>query len=163
MNLIIYAIWLIFLVSMGVYIFWKRQDWYLFLIPLFIITAMYIGLSFISIWLSNIFAVIVIGYIIYGFTNKRARKLRRDIAREKEILKKEYKKELVDNQLTFKDFSLPSGKKIDYIDFREKRIYFLKPYSNNCNKQYKKTMSQYIAELEKVYGGIWTYYIDTFD
>ncbi len=124
MNLIIYAIWLIFLVSMGLYIFWKRQDWYLFLIPLFIITAIYIGLSFISIWLSNIFAVIVIGYIIYGFTNKRARKLRRDIAREKEILKKEYKKELVDNQLTFKDFSLPSGKKIDYIDFREKEFIF---------------------------------------
>ena len=124
---------------------------------------MYIGLSFVSTWLSDIFCVIIISYIIYEFTNKRARKIRRDIAKEKEALKKEYKKELVDNHLTFKDFTLPSGKKIDYIDFSEKKVYFLKPYSNYCNKRYEKAMRKYIIELEKVYGGIWTYYIDTYN
>ena len=40
---------------------------------------------------------------------------------------KEYKASEVDNITKFKEYTLPSGKRVDYIDFETKTVYELKP------------------------------------
>ncbi len=65
---------------------------------------------------------------------------------------KAYKSKLVDNINVFKEFKLPSGKRIDYIDFKTKTIYELKPYNLNGIKSGTKQLAGYLKEVEKEYG-----------
>ena len=110
----------------------------MFLFPLFISIMICGLLTLISEMLSIIFSFIVTGYIIYSITNKRARKIRNEIKKEREKIFIEYKKEYVDDQEKFKNFSLPSGKNVEYIDFNTKTFFILRPYAENVNKKYEK-------------------------
>ena len=66
-------------VPMILYIIWKRGDWYLFLFPLFISILICRLLATISDVLSIVFSIIVLGYGIYNFTNKKARQISNEI------------------------------------------------------------------------------------
>ena len=74
----------------------------------------------------------------------------------------EYKSGDVDNISKFKEFVLPSKKRVDFIDFETKTVYELKPYNprqiNNGNKQLKN----YIEELNRIYGPGWKGILDTY-
>ena len=74
----------------------------------------------------------------------------------------EYKADCVDNITKFKEFTLPSGKRVDYIDFGSKTVYELKPYNPkqiNCGN---KQLQNYVKEIETVYGPGWTSILDTY-
>lgn len=162
MIISIIMICVLFSVPMCIYFILKRHDWYLFLFPMILLSGISILLSILWSGLSIAFSVFVYIYIIYGFTNKRARNIYRDAKRRKKQMYKDYKENLVDNQTTFKDYILPNGKKVDYIDFNTKTFYLLRPYTENIEKKYKKQINKYVLELEKAYGGNWSYIIDTY-
>lgn len=52
---------------------------------------------------------------------------------------KEYKAGDVDYITKFKEYNLPSGKRVDFIDFENKTVYELKPY-NPRQKKWNKTI-----------------------
>lgn len=162
MVISIIIIWIIFLVFMCIYIILKHQDWYLFLFPMFLLSGICYILSLLSDILSVVFSIGIAGYFVYNLTNKEARKINNEIKQEREKVYQEYKKEEVNNQFTFKNYTLTSGKKVDYIDFNSKTFYLLRPYTENVEKKYKKEVKKYLIELEKVYGGDWNYIIDTY-
>lgn len=149
-------------VPMILYIIWKRGDWYLFLFPLFISILICRLLATISDVLSIGFSIIVLSYGIYNFTNKKARQISYEIRKEREKKHAEYKKEYVDNQVTFKDYLLPSGNKVEYIDFNTKTFYILRPYAENINKKYDREIQKYLKELTDEYGEEWSCVIDTY-
>ena len=144
------------------YIIWKRGDWYLFLFPLFISILICRLLATISYVLSIVFSIMVVGYSIYNFTNKKAMQISNEIRKEREKKYAEYKKEDVDNQVTFKDYLLPSGNKVEYIDFNTKTFYILRPYAENINKKYDREIQKYLKELTDEYGEEWSCVIDTY-
>ena len=156
---IIVFVWCI---PMIFYIIWKRGDWYLFLFPMLISILICRLLALISDMLSIIFSIIVVSYSIYNLTNKKAMKIHNEIRKEREEIYAKYKKEEVDNQVTFKDYLLPSGNKVEYIDFNTKTFYILRPYAENINKKYDKEIKKYMKELTDVYGVGWSYVIDTY-
>lgn len=75
---------------------------------------------------------------------------------------KAYKADVVDNITKFKEFRLPSGKRIDFIDFETKTIYELKPYNPNGIKTGLKQLEVYLKEVESIYGGGWKTILDTY-
>lgn len=75
---------------------------------------------------------------------------------------KEYKLNLVDGKKTFKEYRLPSGKRIDYIDFRTKTIYELKPYNPTQIKLGTKQLQNYLEEVESFAGKGWKNVLDTY-
>lgn len=152
----------VWIIPMVLYIIWKRGDWYLFLFPMIISFVISSVLALISNVLSIIFAIMVAIYCIYNLTNKKAKCIRREIKLEREALYKDYRKDEADNQVKFKNYILPSGKKIEYIDFKTKTFYILRPYVKNYPQKYKRQIQKYLNELEELYGNGWSYDIDTF-
>lgn len=75
---------------------------------------------------------------------------------------KEYKASDVDNITKFKEYTLPSGKRVDFIDFENKTIYELKPYNPRQIKNGTKQLENYLKEIEDVYGDGWTTVLDTY-
>ena len=75
---------------------------------------------------------------------------------------KEYKAGDVDNITRFKEYVLPSGKRVDYIDFETKTIYELKPHNPNQIRNGKKQLQSYLKEIESVFGDDWTSVLDTY-
>ena len=75
---------------------------------------------------------------------------------------KAYKTDITDNITKFKEFRLPSGKRIDYIDFETKTIYELKPYNPNGIKSGIKQLDGYLKEVESIYGGGGKTVLDTY-
>lgn len=153
---------LVWCIPMVLYIVWKRGDWYLFLFPMILSFVICVVLTVISDVLSIGFAIMVVIYSIYSLTNKNARRIRNEVKKERECIYEEYKKEEVDNQVTFKNYILPSGNKVEYIDFNTKTIYILRPYVEDIDKKYKRQIQKYLNELEEVYGGNWKCFIDTY-
>jgi RHS repeat-associated protein len=73
-----------------------------------------------------------------------------------------YKASDVVKGIKIKEFRLPSGKRIDFIDFENKIIYELKP---NNERQIKTGLNQvegYLNEVESIYGDGWRAVIDTY-
>lgn len=153
---------LIWCIPMILYIIRRRVDWYLFLFPLFGSLLFVAILDYISEVLSTSFSIVVLIYIIYKLTNKEAREINNKIKREREEIYKEYKKDIADNQVTFKNYVLPSGKKVEFIDFNTKTFYLLRPYAEDVDKKYKKEIHKYIRELKAVYGEEWNCVIDIY-
>ena len=83
---------------------------------------------------------------------------------------KEYKQDLVNPGVLEKEFRLPSGKKIDAIDFENKIIYELKPNNERAKKRGQKQAEAYKREVESMkaengdsqYGTGWTVVIETY-
>lgn len=153
---------LVWCVPMILYIIWKRGDWYLLLFLLFLSLLICIVLALISDMLSIGFAIIVAVYWLYNLTNKKAKRISKEIKKEREEVYKEYKENEVDNQATFKDYLLPSGDIVEYIDFNTKTFYILRPYDEKIEKKYEKQIQKYLNELRDIYGGEWSYVIDTY-
>lgn len=162
MMIALISLVIIWLIPMIVYIIWKRGDWYLFLFPLFISILICMGLSMISDTLSISFVIIVVIYFVYNLTNKKARRINCQIKKQRDEIYKEYKKNEVDNQAKYKDYILPSGSKVEYIDFNTKTFYILRPYVENIDIKYERILQKNLKELREVYGGEWDYVIDTF-
>ncbi|MBE0450723.1 MAG: SBBP repeat-containing protein [Clostridia bacterium] len=75
---------------------------------------------------------------------------------------KAYKADVVDGITKFKEYRLPSGKRIDFIDFETKTIYELKPYNPNQIKAGTKQLDGYLKEVEEVFGEGWKTVLDTY-
>ena len=140
----------------------KKHDWYLWICFIVVLSGISVILSLISDVLSIGFAVFLYLYVIYSLTSKEARQCYYEFDQRKEKIYKEYKENMADNQTTFKDYVLPSGKKVEYIDFNTKTFYLLRPYDENVEKKYKRQIKKYISELETTYGGNWNYVIDVY-
>lgn len=162
MSIALIILFLVWGIPMILYIVWKRGDWYLFLFPMFLSTVICFVLAVISDVLSICFSIMAVIYIVYNLTNKKARQIRNEIKKEREYIYEEYKKEEVDNQVTFKNYVLPSGKKVEYIDFNTKTFYLLRPYEEHIEIKYKRQVQKYVNELESIYGGNWICIIDTY-
>ncbi len=162
MFISVIIICVIFFVFMIIFIYLRRYDWYLLLFPMIILSGICVALSLISDKLSIIFSLMVCGYIINGLTNKRAKQIKTETELERKHIFEEYKKDCVNNQSTYKNYVLPSGRKVDYIDFDSRTFYLLRPYNDNLEKRYKKQLKRYLYELETTFGGTWNYVIDTY-
>ena len=57
---------------------------------------------------------------------------------------------------------MPSGKRIDYIDFDSKTIYELKPHNPKQIAKGKKQLNEYLKEVEELYGPGWKTVLDTY-
>nr|WP_233134487.1 RHS repeat-associated core domain-containing protein [Geobacillus sp. 46C-IIa] len=68
---------------------------------------------------------------------------------------KSYKANKVLKGVREKEFRLPSGKRIDFIDFEKKIIYELKPNNPRAIKKGLKQLKAYKKEVEKIYGKGW--------
>lgn len=66
-----------------------------------------------------------------------------------------YKTDVADSVTKFKEFVLPSKKRIDFIDFDSKTIYELKPFNPRAIKQGQKQLSGYLKEISEIYGEGW--------
>ena len=75
---------------------------------------------------------------------------------------KEYKQDEVNFITKFKEYRLPSKKRIDFIDFETKTIYELKPYNPNQIKNGTKQLKGYLEEVESLFGPGWTTVLDTY-
>ena len=65
---------------------------------------------------------------------------------------KAYKAGDVLDGVRMKEFTLPSGKRIDFIDLENKIIYELKPNNPRAIKQGYKQLEMYKQEVESLYG-----------
>lgn len=75
---------------------------------------------------------------------------------------KEYKINDVDNIDRYKEYVLPSGKRVDFIDFENQIIYELKPNNPKQIKLGKKQLQGYIDEMKSIDGGDWKGILDTY-
>lgn len=75
---------------------------------------------------------------------------------------KEYKINDVDNIDRYKEYVLPSGKRVDFIDFETQIIYELKPNNPKQIKLGKKQLQGYIDEMKSIDGGDWKGVLDTY-
>lgn len=78
---------------------------------------------------------------------------------------KAYKAGLADKVNTFKEFTLPSGKRIDFLDVKNGIIYELKPNNPRAILQGQKQLQIYMKELQSIprYQGInWRTVLDTY-
>jgi len=62
-----------------------------------------------------------------------------------------------------KEFTLPSGKRVDAINFETKTVVELKPNNPRAIGRGEKQVEAYRQELERVYGGSWTSKVETYD
>ncbi|WHY01333.1 DNRLRE domain-containing protein [Neobacillus sp. DY30] len=75
---------------------------------------------------------------------------------------KSYKVDDVLEGVREKEFRLPSGKRIDFIDFEKKIIYELKPYNPRAMRQGNRQLERYKKEVEEIYGGDWKTKLDVY-
>lgn len=75
---------------------------------------------------------------------------------------KEYKINDVDNIDRYKEYVLPSGKRVDFIDFENQIIYELKPNNPKQIKLGEKQLQGYIDEMKSIDGGDWKGVLDTY-
>ncbi|MGQ7484667.1 hypothetical protein ACTGWQ_08330 [Streptococcus suis] len=75
---------------------------------------------------------------------------------------KEYKAENVLKGYREKEFTLPSGKRVDFIDFENNIVYELKPNNKNQIRKGDKQLQGYIDELISETGEQWTGVLDTY-
>jgi RHS repeat-associated protein len=78
---------------------------------------------------------------------------------------KAYKAGLDDGINTIKEFRLPSGKRIDFLDIPNRTIYELKPYNPRAMKAGQKQLDMYMKELQTIpeYKGFnWKTVLDTY-
>jgi hypothetical protein len=76
-----------------------------------------------------------------------------------------YKAGMADRINTFKEFILPSGRRIDFLDFKNGIIYELKPNNPRAIKMGYKQLDMYMQELKTIprYKGInWKTVLDTY-
>ena len=62
-----------------------------------------------------------------------------------------------------KEVTLPSGKRADAVDMRNRVVKELKPNNPNAIHQGKRQVEQYRRELQREYGGDWTGVVDTYE
>jgi len=60
------------------------------------------------------------------------------------------------------EFKLPSGKRVDAVDFKNRIVRELKPDNPRAIQDGKRQLERYRLELEKEYGGTWTSFMDTY-
>lgn len=78
---------------------------------------------------------------------------------------KAYKAGLDDGINTIKEFRLPSGKRIDFLDIPNRTIYKLNPYNPRAMKAGQKQLDMYMKELQTIpeYKGFnWNSILDTY-
>ncbi|MEW6618173.1 MAG: RHS repeat-associated core domain-containing protein [bacterium] len=64
--------------------------------------------------------------------------------------------------IRIKEFRLPSGKKVDFIDLEKKIIYELKPNNPSAIKLGEKQLQNYLKEVESLYGSGWKTILETY-
>lgn len=152
------SVWVIFMIYD---IYWKRPGWYLYPIMAVIPVAVCVLLAKINVYYSLTASLLMIGYFIVKFVKFWIEEAGSMKERER-ILFQEYKADIANGKTICKDYILPSGRKLDCIDFEEKKIYMLKPYATHIGENRKKEMEVYLKELEDEFGGEWRYTIDTY-
>ncbi len=76
---------------------------------------------------------------------------------------KAYKSDIANDINKIKEYRLPSGKRIDFIDFGKKTIYELKPYNPRSIAQGYKQLNNYLNELENLgLGNGWKIKLDVY-
>ena len=75
---------------------------------------------------------------------------------------KEYMSDVADDVNKIKEYVLPSGKRVDFIDFENKSVYELKPNNPNQIRKGTKQLAGYLEEIETVYGKGWSSVLDTY-
>ena len=75
---------------------------------------------------------------------------------------KEYKAKDINDTSKFKEYVLPSGKRVDFIDFDTKTVYELKPNNPNQIKKGKGQLENYLKEIEEKFGKGWKAILDTY-
>ena len=75
---------------------------------------------------------------------------------------KEYMSDVADDVNKIKEYVLPSGKRVDFIDFENKIVYELKPNNPNQIRKGTKQLAGYLEEIETVYGKGWSSVLDTY-
>ena len=59
---------------------------------------------------------------------------------------------LLDGSNKIKEYVLPSGKRVDFINFENKIVYELKPNNPNQIRKGTKQLAGYLEEIETVFG-----------
>ncbi|MDE3046708.1 MAG: hypothetical protein KGJ02_08750, partial [Verrucomicrobiota bacterium] len=62
---------------------------------------------------------------------------------------KSYKAAIADKKIFRKEFTLPSGRRVDFIDFTNGKVYELKPNNPRAIRAGMKQLEQYIKELKE--------------
>ena len=75
---------------------------------------------------------------------------------------KEYMYDVADGVNKIKEYVLPSGKRVDFIDFENKIVYELKPNNPNQIRKGTKQLAGYLEEIEAVFGKGWSSVLDTY-
>lgn len=75
---------------------------------------------------------------------------------------KAYKADEVVPGIKMKEFVLPSGNRIDFIDLAEKIIYELKPNNARALKEGANQLARYLDEVESIYGKGFKTVLDTY-
>lgn len=75
---------------------------------------------------------------------------------------KMYKQKKVDYKDRFKEYRLPSKKRIDFIDFKSKTIYELKPYNPSQIRKGTKQLEGYLKEVKDLFGSGWTTVLEVY-
>ena len=75
---------------------------------------------------------------------------------------KEYMSDVADDVNKIKEYVLPSGKRVDFIDFENKIVYELKPNNPNQIRKGIKQLAGYLEEIETVFGKGWSSVLDTY-
>lgn len=75
---------------------------------------------------------------------------------------KEYMSDVADDVNKIKEYVLPSGKRVDFINFENKIVYELKPNNPNQIRKGTKQLAGYLEEIETVYGKGWSSVLDTY-
>ena len=65
---------------------------------------------------------------------------------------KAYRADEVLDGVRMKEFTLPNGMRVDFIDLENKIIYELKPNNPRAIKAGLNQLSEYLKEVESVYG-----------
>jgi RHS repeat-associated protein len=76
---------------------------------------------------------------------------------------KDYKKGVADRKTKVKEYTLPSGKKIDYIDKVRKFISELKPNNPSAKKKGENQLKEYQRELKRTTGDHYDTHLDTYN
>lgn len=70
--------------------------------------------------------------------------------------------DVADGVNKIKEYVLPSGKRVDFIDLENKIVYELKPNNPNQIRKGTKQLAGYLEEIESVFGGGWSSVLDTY-
>lgn len=60
--------------------------------------------------------------------------------------------DVADDVTKIKEYVLPSGKRVDFIDFENKIVYELKPNNPNQIRKGTKQLAGYLEEITSVFG-----------